>query len=211
MQKAIGDAAENKFISVWLDLFTQTLADIQVYYELAYESPELGKIIYDNQLTDIAKLISRDLFLKTYWHIFDEQSKNGTIDAHLYLLYAIFGGNSTITVTHPNPLHTIFHITTDAIDLVRWVTRAGDNMITRAGDFIVFRSVLADMTNAEISSLLQATANYGEFIEFDIETNINKNDYGKINEIVIFREDFGYVTQTTEIIADYGYVTQPAE
>lgn len=211
MQKVIDDIAENKFINVWLGLFNQTLADIQSYYELAYESYTLGKIIYDNQLADIAKLISRDLFLKTYWQIFDEQAKNGTIDAHLYLLYAIFGGDSTIVVEHPHPLHTLFHIVTDTIALNQWVTRAGDNMVTRNGEFLVFRSVLQDMTNEEIASLLQATANYGEYIEFDIDTNVNRNDYEFVDEYVAFREDYGSVTQPADVVSDYGFVNETAD
>lgn len=210
MQLVINDNVENKFVKVWLDLFNQTLLDIQDYYTLAYESYELGKIIYDNQLADIAKVISRDLFIATYWKIFSEQQKNGTVDAHLYLLYAIFGGDATILLEQPDPLHTIFHIVTNTTTLNTWITRAGDNMVTRAGDLLVFRSVLQDLTNEEIAALLESTANYGEYIQFDIATNVDRNDYGQVTEFPMFYEDFGSVTQNAEIYADYGSVAESA-
>lgn len=209
MQKMRDDVFENKFINVWLSLWNQTLADLQNYYNFAYESSILGQIVFDNQLADIAKVISRDLFIKTYWQIFREQTKNGTIDAHLYILYAIFGGDATIVVENPNPLHTIFHIATNSIELNQWTTTDGDNMITTDGDYLKFRSVLQELSNAELAALLQATANYGEYLEFDIATDIDRNDYGLVSEFPIFYEDWGSVAQEAEVFADYGLITDP--
>lgn len=211
MQKMRDDVFENKFINVWLSLWNQTLADLQNYYNLAYESSILGQIVFDNQLADITKVLSRDLFIKTYWQIFREQTKNGTIDAHLYILYAIFGGDATIVVENPKPLHTIFHIATNSIELNQWTTTNGDNMITTDGDYIKFRSILQELTNAELASLLQATANYGEYLEFDIATDIDRNDYGLVSEFPIFYEDWGSVAQEPEVFADYGLITDPVE
>lgn len=211
MQKMRDDVFENKFINVWLSLWNQTLADLQNYYNLAYESSILGQIVFDNQLADITKVLSRDLFIKTYWQIFREQTKNGTIDAHLYILYAIFGGDATIVAENPNPLHTIFHIATNSIELNQWTTTNGDNMITTDGDYIKFRSILQELSNAELASLLKATANYGEYLEFDIATDVDRNDYGLVSEFPIFYEDWGSVAQEPEVFADYGLITDPVE
>lgn len=205
------DIFENKFINVWLSLWNQTLADLQNYYNLAYESRGLGQIIFDNDLADIAKIISRDLFVKTYWQIFREQAKNGTIDAHLYILYSIFGGDATIMVENPAPLHTIFHIATNSIELNQWKTTQGDNMVTTAGDYLKFRSLLQDLSNEALTALLGATGNYGEYLEFDIATDVDRNDYGSVDEYAIFYEDYGSVTQEPEVFADYGLITDPIE
>lgn len=211
MQKVRDDVLENKFINVWLALWNQTLADLQNYYNLAYESSALGAIIFDNQLADIAKVMSRDLFLKTYWQVFQEQTKNGTIDAHLYILYAIFGGDATIVVENPAPLHTIFHIATNSVELNQWITTAGDNMITTNGDYLKFRAVLQELSNAELLALLRATANYGEYSEFDIATDVDRNDYGLVSEFPIYYEDWGSVAQEPEVFADYGLITDPVQ
>lgn len=205
------DIFENKFINVWLSLWNQTLADLQNYYNLAYESSLMGQIIFDNQLADIAKLISRDLFIKTYWQIFREQTKNGTLDAHLYILYAIFGGDATIVVENPNPLHTIFHIATNSTVITQWVTSQGDNMVTTSGDYLKFRNVFQALTNEELIALLQATGNYGEYLEFDIAMDVDRNDYGLVTEFPVFYEDYGSVTQEPEIFADYGLITDPVQ
>ncbi len=216
VQKLINDSEENKFYNVWLQLFQQTMSDLQDYFNLVYESQLLGSLIFDNQLSEMAKIINRELFIKTYWQIFNEESKNGTVDAHLYILYAIFGSNATIYVDQISPLYVKYLIQTNTINLESWLTKAGDQMITKAGDRLMFRSLLsgltnADLTNAELADLLKATANYGEVLDFEIETDVDENDFGFVTQVSAIRDDYGLVTQTPEIFADYGEVTQPTE
>lgn len=211
VQKLINDSEENKFYNVWLQLFQQTMSDLQDYFNLVYESQLLGSLIFDNQLSEIAKIINRELFIKTYWQIFNEESKNGTVDAHLYILYAIFGSNATIYVDQISPLYVKYLIQTNTINLESWLTKAGDQMITKAGDRLMFRSLLSGLTNAELANLLKATANYGEVLDFEIETDVDENDFGFVTQLSEIRDDYGLVTQTPEIFADYGEVTQPTE
>lgn len=209
VQKLINDREENKFFNVWLQLFQQTMSDLQDYYNLVYESNLLGALIFDNQLSEIAKIINRELFIKTYWQIFNEETKNGTVDAHLYILYAIFGSNATIYVDQQSPLYVRYLIQTNTITLNNWLTKQGDQMVTKNGDRLMFRSILSGLTNAELENLLKATANYGEYLDFEIETDVDENDFGFVNQFAGIHDDYGLVTQTPEIFADYGEVTQP--
>lgn len=209
VQKLINDREENKFFNVWLQLFQQTMSDLQDYYNLVYESNLLGALIFDNQLSEIAKIINRELFIKTYWQIFNEETKNGTVDAHLYILYAIFGSNATIYVDQVSPLYVRYLIQTNTITLNNWLTKQGDQMVTKNGDRLMFRSILSGLTNAELENLLKATANYGEYLDFEIETDVDENDFGFVNQFAGIHDDYGLVTQTPEIFADYGEVTQP--
>lgn len=209
VQKLINDREENKFFNVWLQLFQQTMSDLQDYYNLVYESQLLGALIFDNQLSEIAKIINRELFIKTYWQIFNEETKNGTVDAHLYILYAIFGSNATIFVDQQSPLYVRYLIQTNTITLNNWLTKQGDQMVTKNGDRLMFRSILSGLTNAELENLLKATANYGEYLDFEIETDVDENDFGFVNQFAGIHDDYGLVTQTPEIFADYGEVTQP--
>lgn len=211
VQKLINDSEENKFFNVWLQLFQQTMSDLQDYFNLVYESQLLGSLIFDNQLSEMAKIINRELFIKTYWQIFNEESKNGTVDAHLYILYAIFGSNATIYVEQISPLYVKYLIETNTITLNNWLTKAGDQMITKAGDRLMFRTILSGLTNAELANLLKATANYGEVLDFEIETDVDENDFGSVAQFAGIHDDYGLVTQTPEIFADYGEVTQPTE
>lgn len=206
-----GDDFETRFYNVWLSLWNQTMVDLQSYYNLAYESNALGAFLFENDLAQIARAISKDLFIKTYWQLFKEQEKNGTYDTHMYLLYAIFGGDSTIYVENPAPLHVIYNIATKTQDKADWVTRAGDNVITRSGDQITFRTLVLDLNNEEIQAILKATSNYGEYLEFNIAQDVSEDDYGPIDGIALWHEDYGYVTEEAVAFADYGYVTEPAE
>ena len=209
VQKLINDREENKFFNVWLQLFQQTMSDLQDYFNLVYESNLLGALIFDNQLSEIAKIINRELFIKTYWQIFNEEQKNVTVDAHLYILYAIFGSNATIFVDQQSPLYVRYLIQTNTITLNNWLTKQGDQMVTKNGDRLMFRSLLSGLTNAELENLLKATANYGELLDFEIETDVDENDFGFVNQFAGIHDDYGLVTQTPEIFADYGEVTQP--
>lgn len=209
VQKLINDREENKFFNVWLQLFQQTMSDLQDYFNLVYESNLLGALIFDNQLSEIAKIINRELFIKTYWQIFNEERKNGTVDTRLYILYAIFGSNATIFVDQQSPLYVRYLIQTNTITLNNWLTKRGDQMVTKNGDRLMFRSLLSGLTNAELENLLKATANYGEYLDFEIETDVDENDFGFVNQFAGIHDDYGLVTQTPEIFADYGEVTQP--
>lgn len=209
VQKLVNDIEENKFFNVWLTLFQQTMSDLQDYYNLVYESDLLGQLIFDNQLSELTKIINRDLFIKTYWQIFNEEIKNGTVDAHLYILYAIFGSNATIYVDQESPLYVKYLIQTNTITLNEWLTKQGDQMITKSGDRMMFRTLLSGLTNAELANLLKATANYGELLDFEIETDVDENDFGNVLQFAGIHDDYGFVTQEAEIFADYGEVTQP--
>lgn len=209
VQKLINDTEENKFYSVWLQLFQQTMADLQDYYNLVYESELLGGLIFDNQLSEMAKIINRELFIKTYWQIFNEETKNGTVDAHMYLLYAIFGSTATIYYERISPLVVKYWIQTNTISLEPWVTKHGEQMITKDGDALMFRSLLSGLTNAELANLLKATANYGGYVEFEIDTDVDENDYGLVTEPAFTSEDYGLVTEPVTMAADYGLITEP--
>ena len=209
VQKLINDTEENKFYSVWLQLFQQTMADLQDYFNLVYESQLLGGLIFDNQLSEMAKIINRELFIKTYWQIFNEETKNGTVDAHMYLLYAIFGSTATIYYERISPLVVKYWIQTNTISLEPWVTKHGEQMITKNGDALMFRSLLSGLTNAELANLLKATANYGGYVEFEIDTDVDENDYGLVTEPAFTSEDYGLVTEPVTMAADYGLITEP--
>ena len=210
VQKLINDTEENKFYSVWLQLFQQTMADLQDYFNLVYESQLLGGLIFDNQLSEMAKIINRELFIKTYWQIFNEETKNGTVDAHMYLLYEIFGSTATIYYERISPLVVKYWIQTNTISLEPWITKHGEQMITKNGDVLMFRSLLQGLTNAELANLLKATANYGSYVEFEIDTDVDENDYGLVTEPAFTSEDYGLVTEPVTMAADYGLITEPA-
>lgn len=210
MQKMLNDSSENKFIAVWQALFNQTMVDLQSYFNLAYESTLLGGIIFDNEFAKIAKVIARSLFIKTYYTIFEEQKKNGTINAHLYILYAIFGSDALIYIEQKNPLHVQYNIWARSLTLSNWVTRAGDEMVTRDGDNIAFRTIIAELSNAELAKLLKMTSNYGSIVNFDIviEDNPDYNDYGLVTDSTFIAKDYGLVTVTETETIDYGSVAE---
>ena len=69
MEFAVNDSDERLFWRIYEKLARQTLLDIENYYRTAYQSPELGRILYEEQLMPIYKVLEKSLFIRAYSQI----------------------------------------------------------------------------------------------------------------------------------------------
>ena len=122
VQFATRDDEEQKFWRIYQELAKQTLADIESYYKTAYQSPELGRIVYEEQLMPIYKVLEKSLFIKAYSQILEGEKTLGSVEAYLKILYAIFGKDAKITITQ-EPLHLKIDIIAEAQKFLLWVTK----------------------------------------------------------------------------------------
>ena len=113
VQFVTGETEEKKFWDIYSKLAQQTLLDIEKYYKTAYQSPELGRIIYEEQLMPIYKVLEKSLFVKAYSQILEGEKTLGSVEAYLKILYAIFGKEAKITIT-AQPLHLKIDIVAEA-------------------------------------------------------------------------------------------------
>lgn len=167
VQFVINDTEEQQFWRIYEGIARQTLADIEAYFLNAYSSPELGRVLYDQQLLPIYKILERSLFIQAFSQIVEGQKNLGTVEAYLKILYAIFGKEAEITITS-TPLHLQIDIVAPVQKRFLWTTKSGKHIITKSGKNIVFQQILAEVTDRELLSILKSTTNAGTFVEFTL-------------------------------------------
>lgn len=165
-----GDTEEKKFWDIYQKLAQQTLLDIKNYYDTAYQSPELGRIIYEEQLMPIYKVLEKSLFIKAYSQILDGQKTLGSVEAYIKILYAIFGKEAKITIT-TKPLHLKIDIVAEAQEFFLWGTKDNKQVITKDGKAILFKQLLTKVTDRQLLEILKAMTKAGTFVEFTLNEN----------------------------------------
>lgn len=167
VQFAVNDEEEQKFWRIFERLSQQTFSDLEAYFQNAYKSKELGRVIYEEQLMPIYKTLEKSLFIKAFSEIVEGQKTLGSINAYLRILYAIFGGDAQIKVTQ-KPMH----LKVDIIAAVRvhylWIAKDKKQIITKDGKAIVFKDLLAEVTDRELLQILKSTTKAGTYIEFTL-------------------------------------------
>lgn len=158
---------EKIFWRIYEALAKQTLLDIENYFKTAYQSPELGRIIYEEQLMPIYKVLEKSLFIKAFSHILEGEKTLGSVEAYLKILYAIFGKEAKITITQ-EPLHLKIDILAEAQKFLLWVTKDDKQIITKDGKAIIFKQLLAEVTARELLQILKAMTKAGTFVEFTL-------------------------------------------
>lgn len=94
----------------------------------------------------------------------------GSVEAYLKILYAIFGKEAKITITQ-EPLHLKIDIITEAQSFALWITKQNQQVVTKDGKAIIFKQLLAEVTDRELLQILKATTKAGTFVEFTLNEN----------------------------------------
>lgn len=166
-QFAVEDSMELKFWRVFEKVLRQTMLDMQAYFDSAYTSKELGAALYDLRLFPIYKTLQRSLFIRTFKQILDGQKILGSIEGYLIILYAIFGVTATITVT-TTPAALNIDIVAPVQSMQRWKDRAGNLLVSKHGDALFFKKLVANVTNRELLQILRATMPAGTAVDFTL-------------------------------------------
>jgi hypothetical protein len=167
VQMVINDNEEQRFLRIFERLVNQTKIDIEQYYLTAYKSPELGRILYEEQLMPIYKTLEKSLFIKAFSEILEGEKILGSVRGYLKILYAIFGRDAQITFTN-QPLHLKIDIVAPVQRKYFWKAKRGQHIITKDGKAIVFKQLLAEVTDRELLQILKATTKAGTFVEFTL-------------------------------------------
>lgn len=173
VQFVTGEQEEKRFWDIYSKLAQQTLLDIENYYKTAYQSPELGRIIHEEQAMPIYKVLEKSLFIKAYSQILEGEKTLGSVEAYLKILYAIFGKEAKITITQ-EPLHLKIDIIAGAQSFALWITKQKQQVVTKDGKAILFKQLLAEVTDRELLQILKATTKAGTFVEFTLNEKEGK-------------------------------------
>ena len=82
----------------------------------------------------------------------------------------IFGKEAKITITQ-EPLHLKIDIIAEAQSFALWITKQNQQVVTKDGKAIIFKQLLAEVTDRELLQILKATTKAGTFVEFTLNEN----------------------------------------
>lgn len=164
---AVNDSEEQKFWRIYQALASQTLLDLENYFSTAYQSKTLGKILYEEQLMPIYKILEKSLFIKAFSQIIEGEKTLGSVEAYLKILYAIFGKTAQITITQ-QPLHLQIDIVAPINVHYIWITKSKLKVVAKSGLPLVFKRLLARVTDRELLAILKSTSKAGTFVEFTL-------------------------------------------
>jgi hypothetical protein len=131
------------------------------FFDGAFTAMPLGDVLYDSNRSPLANAIDRDIFRASFPELFDSFVVAGSFDSYISVFHKIFGETADITFTVPAPGKLEIDILADEIILSNFVARqivdnayTYDNMLTQAGDQIVFQSVKGFKTQYELEQML---------------------------------------------------------
>jgi len=167
VQKFSNDAEENKFFAVWEALLAGTFADLEDYFDNVYQTPELGNALYDSNAVEVWGILEKKFFLKIFHELIESGYTAGAIDTYCQILYTLFGDTTAITI-ESNPLEITINVVAEYQSFANSFTKSGYRRFTKSGHARIFKTLLTDIPQSQLLSLLKAMTNAGTKINFNL-------------------------------------------
>ena len=167
VQKFANDIEENKFINVWETLINDTFADLENYFENVYKTPELGNALHDGSAVEVWEILEKKFFVKIFSSLIESGYSAGTIDTYCRILYILFGETTQI-IFETNPLEITINVVAEYQSFANAFTKSGYRRFTKSGHARIFKTLLTDIPQSQLLSLLKAMTNAGTKINFNL-------------------------------------------
>jgi hypothetical protein len=161
------DADETQFIAVWEAMLQGTFDDLTAYFADADASPALGNALWEANAVDVWGIIEKSFFVRIFGELISAGYKAGSIDTYCRILYALFGDETDLEIIIENPMEITINAAVEYSNFSNWITKAGDTMLTKAGDNIVFRTLLVDIPRTQVLKLINSIKNAGTKLNFN--------------------------------------------
>lgn len=139
--------------NIWQACNEYTLAQMKLFFDNAYGSKGLGEILYDGNYIELVKAIKRSIFLASYGAIIASFKKTGTYESLITIIKAIFGADAGITFTVDSPGVLGIDIAQHSSDVLNWVTRDNQSIVTRNDDNLIFQVFINQVYIDEVINL----------------------------------------------------------
>jgi len=161
------DPDENKFLITWQKLLEQTFADLSAYFADVEKSPALGNALWEAGAVEVWGILEKSFFVKIFDELIKAGYTAGAIDTYCRILFELLGDETIINFTIENPMELTIDIEAHYVNFFNWVTKAGDTMLTKDGDNIVFKQILNDIPQSQVIMLLNSIKNAGNKINYN--------------------------------------------
>jgi hypothetical protein len=175
MQNFKGDAVELKFRAVAEGVGNPLSLQKELFFEDAYNSQDLGGVLYDNDLAPLSNAIPRDIFKESFSTIFDQFLAAGTAESYLFVFRKIFGEDVEVTFTVPDPGKLQIDISAVGIELSNFGARriednayVIDELVDDEGDFIALQTIKGFQSEYELEQMLFEMVPAGIYTEINL-------------------------------------------
>ena len=156
-----GDDLEVKVSGAANEVFRTLFADMTAWFSRAYNGAGLGAILYDDNRVPLSRNIERDIFIKNY---------GGSFESYLFVFTQIFGPSTIITFECLTPGALKINITTNQMDLFKWLDKLGGSYIsTHTGQNINLRTLTGIGNFYEVQSVLDSLNPAGLSLSVDFK------------------------------------------
>lgn len=133
-----GDDLEKKIDAAFTPIGDQISTARSEFTAGAFTAFPLGELLYDNNLSPLARAIPRDIFREAFASIFESFLEAGTFESYLSVFRQIFGDDVEVTFTVPAPGKLEIDIVAAGVQLYDLLVK------TIVGDSIVFDELIDD-------------------------------------------------------------------
>ena len=161
------DPDENKFFAVWEAMIAQTFTDLNAYFADVDKSPALGNALWEANAVDVWGIIEQSFFVSIFDELIKAGYTAGAVDTYCRIIYALFGDTADIEIIIENPLEITINADVQYTNFAQWITKAGNTMLTREDDNIVFRTLLVDIPQSQLFKLINSIKNAGTKLNFN--------------------------------------------
>jgi hypothetical protein len=161
------DPDENKFFAVWEAMLAQTFVDLEEYFDNVNASPALGNALWEAKAVDVWEILEKTFFIKIFDNLILAGYNAGAVDTYCRVIFALFGEGTEIII-ESNPLEITIGVVGEYNNFADWISQAGENMLTKEADQIVFKTLLTDIPRNQLLSIIRAITNAGTKVNFNL-------------------------------------------
>lgn len=167
-----GDDVELKIAGAAREVLQKLAADLRAWYDGAYTGEGLGALLYDNNLTEIAGKISRQVFIDNYGAILAQWEYPGTFESYLYVLRSVFGPDVQVKFTRLAPAALGIEVTAYRNKTYRWLAQveAGTRKIkAENGAALCFVLPVTVLSAGQVMAVLETLVPAGFYVELNLK------------------------------------------
>ncbi len=175
MQFFKGDDVEQKVYSVGQPIMDILSSQKDAFYAGALTCASLGEIIYQDSRSPLSNAIDEDVFIQSFYIVFDAFVSGGSFESYLTVFRNIFGDDVAVTFTVPGPGQLNIDIEATGVELTDFIARTlsgftytYDEVVTRDLDNISFRTVKGFITQYELEQMLFEMVPAGIYTEITL-------------------------------------------
>lgn len=170
-----GDATELKFEGSAAPTLNTHAAQKDLFYDDAYNCKAFGDIIYEDNLSPLARAITQEVFRDSFNEVFQNFVVAGSFESYLAVFEKIFGEDADVTFTIPAAGKLQIEITADEIELNDFVARTivdnqyqYEEVIDDEAETIQFQTIKGFQSQYELEQMLYEMVPDGIYTEITL-------------------------------------------